>query len=767
MKIPIKVTETGGIVRIQEPVEIGFPLSQGKASPETQWVVLDEHDNVLPSQFKPLVNYEDGSLRATHGIFLLDLKPGQTRSLTVTQGKAFQGKTLLHEEKGTFHVTSNDMKTVFNSTGELTSLSLSGTEVLDLTAGPSFKLVLALGPAWHNRAKSVASSLESYPLVAKIKETGPIRAILNVSGKIVFQDRRGKMELLLDCDYTFYANRSEIHIRPMLLGAITDATILNEWSLVLHIRNGKKLTYGRSTPLIRDDPHDENMSWRGLEEGWICWDLPDQARLIAWSPDFGRHQNGFVHSYVRDQERKSLKVVFSRVEPHWCYPDVGQPPKAITINRGSWRRWEAVFAVHKPGSQPQDFVASWQAPLRAFPTAEYYRQSVSPWLEGISRPTKLRQKVIDKCEDFVCKEPEYVGSLYGGRDGPNNIYIERGVSRGDFGEYLFNEFFRTGESRFYRMGFDFGQIYRDIFCFTIEQATEGTKELGSSRSRHSEHVANPVRSYRGAVLLAYMHQETGDERYLDAMRKRAGYHLTNYPHSIGRQSMSTRDSAFMAKYLNMPALMDKAVEVTLHSLNKHFDPVHGFFEGYDHSRELPDGRFPPDPIPEGQWGFHDFFIHSNASPEMTAYNIIGWYGFCQIHNPGPEVRTKIQKVCEWFRDHQNKDGSWSYPHHDSKTRWGHGSLQDAMAMLFACKMFRDPSFLESAKRSIAFTENCFEKFSYIPLVLGSTPHEETEDSLTYYYGIETLAHYNEIMEKNGNYSGCFGLTVHGSTVEKI
>jgi hypothetical protein len=210
--------------------------------------------------------------------------------------------------------------------------------------------------------------------------------------------------------------------------------------------------------------------------------------------------------------------------------------------------------------------------------------------------------------------------------------------------------------------------------------------------------------------------------------------------------MSTRDSVYLARYLDRPELVDKAIQNTLHSLDRHFDPQHGFYEGYDESRTLPDGRFTAASVPEGRWFMNDFLYTYNASPEMTAYNIIGWYGMCKLHDPGPEIMKKIRRVCEWFRDLQNDEGSWPYPHDTSKTRWGHGCLQDAMAMLYSFRMFRDRSFLDAARRSLAFAEDCLVRHGRIPLLLGCLPQQETEDSLTYYYGIETLAVANEITE---------------------
>jgi hypothetical protein len=396
-------------------------------------------------------------------------------------------------------------------------------------------------------------------------------------------------------------------------------------------------------------------------------------------------------------------------------------------------------------------VRAWAQPLRAFPVPEHYRQALAPWLEGIRQASPLWRQVADKCAEFVCQEPEYAGSLHGGWDSVNRMYLERGVSRGEFGEYIFHEFFRSVEQRFYRIGFNFGQVYRDIFCFTIPAASRGRHELGGARSRSSEYWACAIRSYRGAVLLAYMYQETGDERYLEAVRQRADFHLANYPHYNGRLSMSCRDSAFMARYLGRPELLDKARENMAHSLDRHFDPQHGFYEEYDEKHPLPDHRLPPWPLPSGNWFMKDFLYTSNASPEMTAYNIIGWYGLHRLSPIDPVSLTKIRRVCQWFRDKQNPDGSWPYPHDTSATRWGHGSLQDALAMLYAYKLFQDESFLVSARKSVAFSRDCFEKYGRIPLLLGLLPHEETEDSLTYYYGIETLAVYHELVGGQKHY----------------
>ena len=122
MKILIQVKETGGMSRRGEAVEIGLPFAAGQAAPQTRWVVIDEKENPLLSQFKPLVHYKDGSIRAVHAIFLIDLEPGQERTLQVVPGKSSSGQTLIAEENGGFRVEAGGMNAVFNTRGELASL---------------------------------------------------------------------------------------------------------------------------------------------------------------------------------------------------------------------------------------------------------------------------------------------------------------------------------------------------------------------------------------------------------------------------------------------------------------------------------------------------------------------------------------------------------------------------------------------------------------------------------------------------------------------
>ena len=122
-----------------------------------------------------------------------------------------------------------------------------------------------------------------------------------------------------------------------------------------------------------------------------------------------------------------MEIRFGRAEPYWGYQDVSSPARPVVISRGSWRRWEAVLSLSRDDDSGHEPPASSRSPLRAFASREHYLRALAPWLKGVSQQSELHDKVADKCQEFVCHDPEYCGSLHGGWDGPNQMFLEDGV----------------------------------------------------------------------------------------------------------------------------------------------------------------------------------------------------------------------------------------------------------------------------------------------------------------------------------------------------
>ena len=128
-----------------------------------------------------------------------------------------------------------------NPLGEFVHLCYHGEDILAPGGSPSMRLALGISPSDRKYTSCAAMSPESQ-LAVTVKEHGPVRGVVNVAGRLVLADRRGPVVLQLDADYIVYAGQAEIHLAPMLLGAVTDATTITDWSLKWSLTNGRRLT---------------------------------------------------------------------------------------------------------------------------------------------------------------------------------------------------------------------------------------------------------------------------------------------------------------------------------------------------------------------------------------------------------------------------------------------------------------------------------------------------------------------------------------------
>lgn len=84
--VPVIVTEPSGLDRPGEPVSGGIPLPAGQFKPDAPFALFDGR-TPIPVQASPLVTGPDGSLRWVLLDYQIDLKAGQTRTLTLRPGK--------------------------------------------------------------------------------------------------------------------------------------------------------------------------------------------------------------------------------------------------------------------------------------------------------------------------------------------------------------------------------------------------------------------------------------------------------------------------------------------------------------------------------------------------------------------------------------------------------------------------------------------------------------------------------------------------------
>ena len=86
VSIPLTVTEPAGIVRRDEPVRSGIPLSRGAVGSPECLALVDEDGKTVPVQFETLSRWEDGSVRWVLLKFLQSIEARQTRHFRLETG---------------------------------------------------------------------------------------------------------------------------------------------------------------------------------------------------------------------------------------------------------------------------------------------------------------------------------------------------------------------------------------------------------------------------------------------------------------------------------------------------------------------------------------------------------------------------------------------------------------------------------------------------------------------------------------------------------
>ena len=94
----VTVRESAGIARRNEPVEVGIPLPrEATATLDCYWMVVDDAGAILPSQWQVLQPSPDGPACGLHGIFLIDLDAGASRTFTVQPAPSQPMEMLVRE----------------------------------------------------------------------------------------------------------------------------------------------------------------------------------------------------------------------------------------------------------------------------------------------------------------------------------------------------------------------------------------------------------------------------------------------------------------------------------------------------------------------------------------------------------------------------------------------------------------------------------------------------------------------------------------------
>lgn len=335
----------------------------------------------------------------------------------------------------------------------------------------------------------------------------------------------------------------------------------------------------------------------------------------------------------------TMTVRFNRVEP------VSKELDGLILQEGMWRSVEVVL---QPGP-PESLAASVDSPLR---TKVDWRLYDKVYRTG--PPLAVKSSVL---KSLVEKYITTVESLSATGDDWGSL---GGLERYNHCQYIWEDYFRTGDPRLRRVALDYSENYNDFSVYWGPNpdfygggrypANNDTQPWpGTFRTRHNNAVTFCTKGYH-SFWLAY--EETGDPRFRYAAEQQAKWSSThvhatvNYMRCIGQVT----DFVKLYEYTGDGFYLDNAVRLWT-EFQACQDPDLLFNEGGRPStgNDLY--------VPDDSFGYAHPYVKSyivqyatNSLPYLLA------------HKPDDKrLRDTIVACNDWMAKVQTAGGGWSYP----------------------------------------------------------------------------------------------------------
>jgi hypothetical protein len=182
-RIPLSVDEPSGVSCKAHPVTSGVPIPEGALAKHSECHLLDEKKKELPLQTQALAFWPDGSVKWLLLDFQLDLKPKSKRKLTLEFGRGVSSKTK-HPAPVTVETISDGVRIrTPNHESRITNHELPF----------SLRSVFTARSTEGNRDGHYKAKVEDI----KVEESGPLRAVVRVSGWHYRVDGRQSMPFIM------------------------------------------------------------------------------------------------------------------------------------------------------------------------------------------------------------------------------------------------------------------------------------------------------------------------------------------------------------------------------------------------------------------------------------------------------------------------------------------------------------------------------------------------------------------------------------------
>ncbi|MGC9318851.1 MAG: hypothetical protein ACP5KN_12540 [Armatimonadota bacterium] len=230
--------------------------------------------------------------------------------------------------------------------------------------------------------------------------------------------------------------------------------------------------------------------------------------------------------------------------------------------------------------------------------------------------------------------------------------------------YVWEDWFRTGDARLYRVVHDWCRNYRDLGMYWgPDPALYGACRRGNAwrdRPGHGPGTFNPrfatapIYVHKGWSNFWLMYEETGDPRYRHAAEAAAEWSIANQHAGLGytRTVGVVADAVKMYEYTGDQKHLDNAVR-----LWETFQPTQGEDLLFTESGKPAVGNDLY--IGEDAFGYRNPFV----KPYIVQYATNALPYLLQ-HTPDDQrLRDTIIALNDWMATHRQPGGGWGYPHY--------------------------------------------------------------------------------------------------------
>ena len=422
--------------------------------------------------------------------------------------------------------------------------------------------------------------------------------------------------------------------------------------------------------------------------------LGDGTPLSMANPLALRQHRGSLEG---SRSGETTTVRLSRIEP------TARESDHLLLQQGMWRTLEVIL---QPGP-PEELAAAIDTPVAA---RADWRLFDAVYRTG--PPPDVKHPVLKAMVE------QYVTAIQGLSLNGDDWGSLGGLERYNHCQYLWEDFFRTGDPRLRRIALDYSENYNnfsvnwgpnpDFYGGGRYPADARTQPWpGSFRTRHNDAVTFCTKGYH-AFWLAY--EETGDPRFKLAAEQQARWsaghvHATvNYMRCIGQVT----DFVKLYEYTGDKSYLSQAVRLWTE------------FQACQNPDLLFNEAGVPSTgndlyVPDDRFGYKHPYVKSyimqyatNGLPCLLA------------HRPHDKrLRDTIVACNDWMAKVQTAGGGWSYP--GPTTAGFQWNIEYCHGLMMACEVEPKPAYLDAVQRELRAIAGLFKAHGAIPG--GVTPWE--------------------------------------------